>query len=93
MTAGLLCGPEVLEDELVATKPTTVRVMAMCEACAGLVGGDRRGPGHLDLVRVGDLREFTNGPSRADEQDYECKTCGTKWMHETGNAGFGWVEQ
>ncbi len=36
---------------------------------------------------------MANGPLRADEQDYECRVCGTKWMHETGNAGFGWVEQ
>ena len=68
--------------------------MAMCEACTALEGGDRRTPPpHSDLVRVGDLREMTNGPLRADEQDYECKACGTKWMHETGNSGFGWVEQ
>jgi hypothetical protein len=42
---------------------------------------------------VGDRREMSNGAMRADEQDYECRACGTKWMHETGNAGFGWVEQ
>lgn len=67
--------------------------MAMCEGCKALEGGHRHRAGHSDLVTVGDLREMTNGPSRADEQDYECKACGAKWMHETGNAGYGWVEQ
>lgn len=47
----------------------------------------------FDLIKVGGLREMSNGPLRADEQDYVCTTCGTAWMHETGNAGFGWVEQ
>lgn len=67
--------------------------MAMCEACAALEHGDRRGTGHPDLAKVGDLRPMANGGLRADEQDYECRTCGTKWMLETGNSGFGWVEQ
>ena len=73
--------------------PTTVITMAKCEACMALEDSNRRGSGHADLVKVGDLREMTNGPSRADEQDYECRACGSRWMHETGNAGFGWIEQ
>ena len=67
--------------------------MAMCEACTTLERSDRRGAGHSDLAKVGDRREMSNGAMRADEQDYECRACGKKWMHETGNAGFGWVEQ
>jgi len=76
-----------------AIDPTTVNAMAMCEACAALERGDSRGTGHPDLAKVGDLRPMANGGFRADEQDYECRACGTKWMHETGNSGFGWVEQ
>jgi hypothetical protein len=67
--------------------------MAMCEACIALEQSDRRGAGHPGLIKVGELRGMSNGPLRADEQDYVCTTCGTTWMHETGNAGFGWVEQ
>ncbi len=76
-----------------SARPTTVVVMAMCEACAALEAGDRQGAGHPGLAEVGGQRPMANGPLRADEQDYECRVCGTKWMHETGNAGFGWVEQ
>lgn len=67
--------------------------MTMCEACKTLQDSNRRGPAHSDLVKIGNLREMTNGGLRADEQDYQCKACGTMWMHETGNSGFGWVEQ
>jgi hypothetical protein len=67
--------------------------MEMCEACKTLKRSNGRGTGHPSLVMVGDRREMSYGAMRADEQDFECRVCGKRWMHETGNAGYGWVEK
>lgn len=64
--------------------------MVMCEECQKLLGAGRKTPPHGDLV-AGEFREVRAGGMRADEQDYECRRCGRKWMHETGNHGEGWI--
>lgn len=63
----------------------------MCSGCQALVGKGRHTSPHVKLRTVGPLREISAYGNRADEQDYRCEDCGTEWMHETGNAGYGWI--
>ncbi|WP_284982348.1 hypothetical protein [Arthrobacter sp. efr-133-TYG-118] len=68
--------------------------MAMCNDCKALTGlgvSGRKKPPHAALVPVGELREIAVKGMRADEQDYRCTECGQQWIHETGNAGQGWI--
>lgn len=77
--------------------PEIVRLVkeAMCDDCFKLVGIGPKGrviPPHESLSRVGEFRQLGNAGANADEQDYLCEACSKEWMHETGNAGMGWVE-
>lgn len=75
------------------------RMTEICVDCKSLQErsekhGSRRVPGHSRLKAVGEFRNIVSPYGwRADEQDYECGTCGQKWMHETGSYGHGWVMQ
>ncbi len=63
----------------------------MCADCATLVGGGRNTRPHHALEAVGKRRETGFGGMVCDQQDYRCTQCGTEWMHESGNSGFGWT--
>ena len=62
----------------------------ICQPCKGLIGRGRHTPPHSHLVKVGKPREFHSAMGNADEQDYVCQQCDTKWTHEYGNCGTGW---
>ncbi len=65
--------------------------MAMCEACKSQ-RGDKRTP-HEDLIPDGPERGCSSAMGSCYEQDYVCRKCGSKFMHETGNSGYGWIPQ
>ncbi|GAB2664419.1 hypothetical protein GCM10009743_45680 [Kribbella swartbergensis] len=67
--------------------------MDMCDACRTLKTAGRRTPPHSALVAVGPVRSCSVMGMRADEQDYRCNACGQRWMHETGNSGYGWIAE
>ena len=64
--------------------------MTRCSDCEALRGAGRKTPPHPNLKKTGEFRQI-GGSSQANEQDYVCIVCGTNWMHETGNSGYGWM--
>lgn len=49
------------------------------------------GPGHSGLEPSGGIQRFGGHGRNADEQPFVCRDCGTRWTHETGNYGYGWI--
>lgn len=85
------------QAHLFKVAPEIVKLVkeAMCDDCWKLVDtgtAGRKVLPHAHLELIGDFRQVANAGMRADEQDYRCTACGKEWMHETGNAGMGWVE-
>ena len=70
-----------------------LELCADCQALLERSSKDRHAAGHSNLTAVGERRDIAPYGWRADEQDYTCRGCGHKWMHETGNYGYGWVLQ
>lgn len=64
----------------------------MCEGCRKLKTASRRTPPHAALVLEAS-QPFSGAGMTADERYYRCATCGHPWLHETGNAGYGWSSQ
>jgi len=65
----------------------------MCQDCAGLVGADSAMAPHENLVADDTKHEFEGYGVQFDEQAYVCTVCGQGWIHETDNAGYGWIVQ
>ena len=65
----------------------------MCQDCAGLVGAGSATAPHETLVADDTKQEFEGYGVQVDEQAYVCTVCGQRWIHETGDAGYGWIVQ
>lgn len=63
---------------------------SMCEPCKLLVGAHRHTKGH-DRLAYTDGKMFSSAMGPADESYYVCRTCGQRWLKETGSYGMGWV--
>ncbi|WP_454729446.1 hypothetical protein [Cellulosimicrobium protaetiae] len=64
----------------------------MCETCDPLLHAGRHERPPAGLTTDGERIEVASMGMRADEQYYRCDDCGQRWMHETGNAGMGWLK-
>lgn len=63
----------------------------ICQECNELEGGGRHTPPHKNLMHK-DSKRVSSIMGAADEDYYVCRTCGHKWMHETGSCGMGWIK-
>jgi hypothetical protein len=61
----------------------------LCDDCKALVGAGRYVQAHSGLQLLSS-QSFSSAAGSADEAYYQCTVCGKKWLHETGNMGFGW---
>lgn len=64
--------------------------MQMCDRCQALTTADKDAAPHPDLVAES-ARSVGSILGSADERYFKCRACGHRWLHESGNLGFGWV--
>ncbi|KRD58719.1 hypothetical protein ASE40_20625 [Flavobacterium sp. Root935] len=62
----------------------------ICKDCEALVGKKRYTPPHRNLKKK-EIREVNSIFGNVDEHYYECNSCSTTWLHETGSYGEGWI--
>ena len=64
----------------------------MCEDCKALVEAPRSTKPHANLEYLElEGKRFSSPMGAADEAYYVCKVCKTRWTHETGSCGMGWI--
>ena len=52
---------------------------------------NKRAKLHKNLIMTKDISWVNCAMGSVGETYYQCETCGSEWMHETGNLGSGWI--
>lgn len=68
----------------------------MCGPCQSMKDRLQRraglyGSGHEGLEPSGEIERFGGHGRNADEQPFTCRDCGTRWVYESDNYGYGWI--
>lgn len=76
--------------ENINSKDTNQKHISLCKDCKALVGKKRYTSSHRNLKKT-NKREVNSIFGNVDEHYYECASCSTTWLHETGSYGEGWI--
>nr|WP_199000931.1 hypothetical protein [Flavobacterium sp. ASV13] len=77
-----------MEDE--NSKSANEKHTYFCKECKDLIGKKRYTSPHSNLTQT-NVKEVNSIFGNVDEHYYNCKVCSTKWLHETGSYGEGWI--
>ena len=68
-----------------------LKMMALCDSCAGIQRNWRRAPGHAELLQ-GNNRQEKRNHALVTVTSYRCDRCGTAWDYENNkiNLHAGW---
>ncbi len=63
----------------------------ICDECKELLGLGRRSASRHSNLECTEIKPCSSMFGSVNETYYTCRTCGHKWLYESGSYGYGWI--